>query len=260
MEKGSETIHSIERALDILILLSKEECEMGVLEIAKATGVYQSTIHRTMATLIKKGFVYQNPDNSKYGLSIKLYHIGMVAKHAFSWLDVAKPFMVRLAKECNETVNLSIMDHSEKEKLNCILLYQESVAKRVLGSSQILGESTPCYCSGVGKVLLAFSEEDLTCRIRAQEFAAYTKNTLKDADELMENLARIREQGYALDEEERELGLFCVACPIPDRRGGAVAALSISGLKSRILSAGVENLIESLKKTADEIAASLLGA
>ena len=108
----NELINSIDRALDILLLLQQEEREMGVTQISAALGIYKSTVHRTLATLEGKGFVQQNPDNGKYWLGIRLYSLGMLIRERLPLKNIAYPYAKELSEKFDEVVHLSILDKS----------------------------------------------------------------------------------------------------------------------------------------------------
>lgn len=253
LKDNVEIVNSIDRALELLEVLHSEGHEMGISEIAKAMGEYQSTIYRTLATLEQRGFVYQNNENSKYGLGMKLYAIGIGISNSMPLIKTIIPYTKELSKEFNETINVSVLDKDIKNDFLCTLIHQEAVRGRVLGSSQVIGSSSECYCSAVGKALMAFSRESCDDRLKTMKFQKYTENTITDWKELSDTLKQIRVNGYALDDEEQELGSFCVACPILGKDGEAIAAISVSGPRTRMQNIGIEKIIKILKEKTYEI-------
>ncbi|MDR3552030.1 MAG: IclR family transcriptional regulator [Clostridia bacterium] len=253
MNTSSPSVNSIDRALKVIETLHEADGELGVAEIARAIDEYQSTVFRTLATLEARGFVYQNNQTSKYGLGMKLYTIGMGIKNNSVIVKIIEPFAKELCERFGETVNVSIRDYECKDDYYSLLMHQESKKGQVLGVSQTVGNITLCYYSAVGKALLAYSDDFSTERILRGHFKRFTENSITDPDEILKELYRIRRQGYALDNEEQEIGLFCVACPVFDARQNIKAAISVSGLVTRMKEIGVQTIVESLQEKCHEI-------
>lgn len=253
MGKESDVVRSIDRALEIIEVLHKEGNEMGITDISKKLGVYQSTIYRTLITLQRRGFVYQNNENSKYGLGMKLYAVGVGIGNNMPLIKTIKPYTEQLLKEFKETINVCVLDKNVENDFLCILIHQESVKGRILGSSQVIGSSSECYCSAAGKVLLAFSDEIDDDQFKKIKFKKYTENTITNWKDLQENIKQIRINGYAIDNEEQEEGSYCIACPILGNNGKALATLSVSGPSARLQNMGIEKIVSNLKEKAYEI-------
>ncbi len=253
MQGNTEIINSIDRALDILILLYNEQRELGVTEIGSSLGLYKSTVYRTLATLENKGFVQQNSDNGKYWLGVKLYALGMVVGENMPLKHIIQPYAKSISEKFNEVVNVSMLDINCEKYPRSILILKEESQSQVLKVNPAVGSSSECYCSAVGKCLLAFSSKEIIERYKEAEFSLYTKNTIQSFEQLLVELDDIRIKGYAMDSEEQEIGLTCVASPILDKNGKAIAAISISGPTARIKSRDIEVIIKELKTTSDKI-------
>lgn len=253
---SSGNLQSVERALDIILTLYRKNRPMGINELARMMGVSPSTIHRSVSTLEYKGFLFQNPDNNKYFLSSKLYAIGMVAGNSISWIEEAKPLIKDLSSEFCEKVNLLTFDETNKEELMAVMLYSEDMPIGSFYMTEQIGVSTECYCTASGKVLLAFANPkwDIDSRIRKTKFTRYTKNTITDPDTLFEKLEEIREHGYAEDDEEMVDAMYCISCPILSFEGHALASISLSGPKARIIKLDKEYVLSRLRDTAARIA------
>jgi len=252
METGSEKIGSIDRALDILILLYNENRELGVTEIGSSLGLYKSTVYRTLATLEKRGFVHQNPENGKYWLGMKIYSIGMAVGEKMPLKQLVQPFAKRLSQKFNEVVNVSVLDTTSGKYPRSVLIHKEESTNQVLRINPGVGSTSACYCSAVGKSLLAYSSKEVLDKAKEEEFSVYTPNTVKNWEELMRELEDIRTKGYSID-----IGLTCIAAPILDRNNKAVAALSVSGPTVRMKSLDSEEIIREVKKTVQEISSLL---
>lgn len=252
-EKNGPTVNAVDRALGIIETIYESGGEMGIADIARKTGEYQSTIFRALITLQARGFVYQNSDNSKYGLGMKLFSIGMGVRDGMVIVRVVEPFAKRLCEEIGETINVSVRDNQRTDEYYSLLVHQEVKKGQALGVSQSLGSSTPCYYSAVGKALLAYSDDLKPERVRRGEFLSFTEHSITDPETMLGELETIRRQGYALDNEEQEKGLFCVACPVFDRQNRIKAAVSVSGYVVRIKEIGIDSILQKLHPACREI-------
>ena len=254
VSSNSEVVKSIDRALEIIDILYQERQEMRIAEIAKRLDVYQSTIYRALVTLQHRGFVYQNSENSKYGLGMKLYAIGMTVGKTNAFIEMVKPFVKTLANEFRETINVCVNNPNPANKTdNCLLIHQETVPGRILGSSESLGAISESYCSAAGKLLLAYSPEITDADLKSIDYIKYTKNTISDWEELSFSLNEIKKVGFSVDNEEREEGTFCVGCPLLDKNGAIIATISVSGPSSRIHHIGINNIVKRLKQVIGEV-------
>ncbi len=252
MAKDKETINSIDRALNILLLLYDEQKELGITEIGRRLELYKSTVHRTLTALENKGFIQQNPENGKYWLGMKIYALGMVVGEKMSLKNLLKPYATELSQKFNEAVNVSILDKNSNDYPKTILILKEEGSTRLQVSPSI-GSSSESHCSAVGKCLLAFSPKEVLQNLEDKEFPIYTKNTLGNWESLSQQLEDIRINGYAIDNEELEIGLTCIAAPIFDQDNKAIAAISLSGPTSRINSKDINTIIKEVKMTAYKI-------
>ncbi len=252
LAKDKETINSIDRALNILLLLYDEQKELGITEIGRRLELYKSTVHRTLTALENKGFIQQNPENGKYWLGMKIYALGMVVGEKMSLKNLLKPYATELSQKFNEAVNVSILDKNSNDYPKTILILKEEGSTRLQVSPSI-GSSSESHCSAVGKCLLAFSPKEVLQNLEDKEFPIYTKNTLGNWESLSQQLEDIRINGYAIDNEELEIGLTCIAAPIFDQDNKAIAAISLSGPTSRINSKDINTIIKEVKMTAYKI-------
>lgn len=256
MAGDNELINSIDRALDIMLLLQQEGREMGVTQISAALGIYKSTVHRTLATLEGKGFVQQNPDNGKYWLGIRLYSLGMLIRERLPLKNIAYPYAKELSEKFDEVVHLSILDKSALTYPKHIIIDKIQGRQQVLSLTPPVGSSAPCHSAAVGKCLIAFSPRSYLERFVGNPLPAFTDKTVCDWDKLLAELETIKRRGYAVDDEELELGLTCVAGPILDRHAGIMAALSLSGPTSRVRARFAE-IVEEVIKTTRAISSNL---
>lgn len=250
----NKTVQSVERALNIIEALAEYEVPVHLGDLAEKVKLKPSTVHRLLNTLIIKGFVDQD-ENSRYKLSMKLFHIGQSATYSMNIKKIAAPNMLELLDACNETVNLAVLDHGEVVYIDQL----ESNNIVIVKMFARIGNHGPAYCTGSGKVLLAdLSKEELQRYISRTTFEKFTGDTITDPAMLIKELARVRIEGYALDLGERDEGVRCVAVPIKDHEGKVVAALSVSGPSMRMTASYINNeLITIVKSLAAKISAKL---
>jgi len=253
----SETIVSVERALDVLLTLYNNGKEMGISEISRELDLHKSSVHRTLVTLEKKNFVYQNLENEKYWLSIKIYAMGLLVGEKISLVDVIRPYSKELFNEFQEVVNVSILDKDMSDGYKSMIILKESDERKVLSVNPNIGSSTDACASSVGKCLLAFSKDIDYKKILEKPLIRYTENTITNYNDLFDELQKIRENGYALDNEEQELGLTCIGAPIIDKNGHSVAAISISGPSARMKTGDFNTKIRKVTDIAKKISLSL---
>jgi IclR family transcriptional regulator, acetate operon repressor len=249
----SSGVQSLERALDILEVLSKAEREMGVTEIGPAVGLANGTTHRLLATLTRRGYARQVPDTRKYTLGPRSI---MLASSAGERLGpLARPFLKELMEVSQESSNLAAL---EKDSV----VYVEQVpAPRIVRMFTEPGNRVPPHSSGTGKVLLAYQPpEAIEVVIRQNGLPRFTEHTITDPERLRDELERIREQGYAVDFEEMEEGVRCLAAPVFGPDGRILAAMSVSGPASRLQQSRLEELIPRIREIAERFSHSLNGS
>lgn len=253
MEK--EIISSIDRALEILMLLYQEEKELGVTEIAKGLKLHKSTVHRTLITLENRGFVQKNEHNEKYWLGVKLYALGMMVGDKLPLTQIIKPFAEKLSDKFGQTVNVSVLDYKNSDYPKTILVLKEEPEGEMKVNPK-LGSSSESHYSAVGKCLLAYVDKEVLDRFKGKDLPVYTSNTISSWEELQTALSMVRMNGYAIDDEEVEVGFTCVASPIIDSNGEAIAAISISG-KTELIKSNFELIVREVKSTASQISSLL---
>jgi DNA-binding IclR family transcriptional regulator len=232
-------IQSIERAVSILNAFSAEAPELGVTELAERLSLHKSTVHRFLVNLEAAGLVERNTRSGRYRLGLRIFELGGLVLQQMNLWDEALPFLEGLVRDSGETGHLAVLDGGEA-------IYIEKVeARRALRIPSAMGRGYPAHATNLGKVLLAhLPREELRAVVAEHGLPAYTPHTITDADRLDAELARIRTQGYAVDNEEYDEGLRCIGAPIQDHTGQVVAALGIGGPVTRVTPARVGELAE----------------
>jgi DNA-binding IclR family transcriptional regulator len=245
------TAPAVEAALSILETLGAVH-GMGVTELAKKLGLGKSSVYRLLTTLARRGYVEKSPQSDRYQLTYRLFAVGSAAADRFGLREAAHPVMERLAAETGETVNLGVLDGRRVVNLHKV------ESPHLLRMHLEVGAGVPAHATALGKVLFAFLDRrEVTHRLRGRRLERLTPRTMGDRATLSAALDRIRELGFAMDDEECSLGLRCVAAPIRDQRGTVVAALSISGPSQRLPHTALPGLAGMVRAAAREVSRRL---
>lgn len=228
-DPGRYRIQAIERACSILGAFTADRPELGVTELSEALGLHKSTVHRFLVNLERGGLVERLPRSGRYRLGLRLFELGSLVVQQMNLWDEALPFLEALVRDSGETGHLAVLDGGEA-------IYVERVeTRRALRIPSAMGRGYPVHATSLGKVLLAHQPEERVKEILAERgMPAFTKRTIVDPDVLALELAAIRNQGYAIDDEEYDEGLRCIGSPIMDHTGTVVAALGIGGPVTRV--------------------------
>ena len=216
-------LQTIQKAGELLALYDREHAEWGVREVAAKLKVAKSSAHDLMSSLAKLGFLNKTEDN-RYRLGWRLVTLSETLLATTELRKEARPVMEDLAAQYQETIHLAVLDDTQAVYVDKL---EGRQAVRVELTS--LGARLYAHCSALGKVLLAYSDEDEVKRIiQTAGLPRFTANTITDQEELLQNLAKIRKQGFAYDLEEILPDLCCVAAPIYEYSGNVIAAISMS--------------------------------
>ena len=208
--------------------------EVGVTELAIKTKTNKTTVYRLLSTFEKLGYL-RKTENQKYFLTLKLFELGTKVLENISIVEIAKPILKKMSDITNETIHLAALDNDE------VVYLDKFDSTHTLRMYSRIGRRVPTYCTALGKVFLAWGPESLIKRV-AKDLRPYTKNTITDLSQLKEQLSKIRKEGYAIDNEEYEYGVKCIAAPIRNVNGEVVAAISISGPSVRLTAEKIQEL------------------
>lgn len=242
----------MDRAIDVLECIAAQNGVLTVDQIVAATRLPKTTAFRLLATLASRRLIERDEQTQAYRLGGLALVIGARAMGDLDLRRAARPHLEQLVAETGETVHLSLLS---EDKALCI---DKLDASRSMRMASFIGFLDPLHCSGVGKALLAFQDEpvrnDLLARLR---FEPHTPHTITDRPGLVAQIEAIRARGYAIDDEEIEEGLRCVAAPIRDHSGKVVAAVSISGPTTRVTRAAVTGIADTVTRCAAAISREL---
>lgn len=245
-------VQSVARSLALLEAVASES-EVGLVELAQRTGLQPSTAHRLLSTLIECGYVVQNARTSRYRLGHKVVELTGSAEQRLRRLRaVVRPHLETLRDLTDETTNLVVLD-----RFNAIYVDQCESSRAVRMFAEI-GRTVPAHASASGKAMLAFSTDGVVERLCARaSLEALTSQTLTDPERLRLELARVRARGYAVDNEEFEEGVVCVAAPIFTSGGAVLAAVSVSGPAGRMHRRDLAGLGEAVAESMLSVSAEL---
>lgn len=223
MENTNCSIQSLQRAFNILEFLSTYPYGAALTEISVASGLSKSTTHRFLTSLADLGYVVKN-SSDKYQLTLRMFEIGGRSVHALDIVATARPILDRMAEATKETVHLVTRDGNQ-----VVYIYKRRLSSFSSNMGSLVGNCAPIYCTGVGKAIFAYLPEEERREIWAScDLQRFTPNTITDFQAMEEELQRVRERGYAFDNEEHELGIYCIAIPIFDHTCYPKYAISIS--------------------------------
>lgn len=220
-------VKSLAKAMKVLECFTVQEPELGISDIARKLELQKSTVHNILSTFERMGYVAKNAQTEKYSLGLKMLSFGYVINSHMDLRRLFTPCMHQIATEVNEVCYLGIPYGSD-------VLYLEAVYPQYNSSTRsISGETAPMYCTGLGKVMLAYMPEKDREAILLQPRIKYTDYTITDINVLRDNLEEIRTNGFSTDNMEHEYGIRCVAVPVFGADGRLVASISVSGPSPR---------------------------
>ena len=245
------SVQSVDRVLDIIEVLSTEHDGIGVTAIANRVGLHKSTAHRLLTTLLSRGYVAKT-DEGNYKIGLKLIEAVSCYINSLELQTEARPYLVQMTGELGLTSHLGVLDKDQ-----VVYIEKMDVVSSVKMYSQI-GLRMHAYCSSLGKCLLSnYSKEELNLILKDCSFIRFTGNTIGSLEALHKEMARVRKQGWAIDNEEFELGHRCIGAPIYDYKGDIIAAVSASGPKNLLNDDRIQPVAQYVKKVAMELSRSM---
>ncbi|EOI2494097.1 MULTISPECIES: DNA-binding transcriptional repressor XynR [Enterobacter] len=245
-------IQSVERAMQILDLFNEQATELKITDISKLMGLSKSTLHSLLKTLQLHGYIDQNPENGKYRLGMKLVERGHFVVGSIDIRQKAKGWLTELSRRTGQTTHLGILDGREG-------VYIEKIEGKLAAIAYSrIGRRLPVHATAIGKVLIAWLDEaELNALLEGYQYTTFTPSTLATREALLDALKKTREHGYALDSEENEQGVRCVAVPVWNHESRVIAALSLSTLTSRVDDAELANFREQLQQAGLQLSRAL---
>jgi len=241
-------IQSVQRSLKILDLFDEQTIELKITDISERMGLHKSTVHSLLKTLQESNYIEQNPENGKYRLGMKLVERGNLVISTMDIRKVAKKYLLEIANKTGQTSHIGILDgnagmYIDKEEGELAIIRYSRIGRRI-----------PLHSTAIGKVLLAYQKpEKIHQLLEGYEYSLLTDHTLQNKEELLGELEKVRQQEYAVDNQENEQGVRCIAVPIKNEQSQVLAALSLSTLISRVNDEQLQEYIQLLKQLGQEL-------
>lgn len=224
MEKGHSPVQSIDRLFDIVEALSNAPRGMALSDLSAAVGLHTSTTHRLLAALVARGYVQKDIESGKYRLTMRLFEVGSRAVGGMNIVSLARPYLEHLAATTHEAIHLVVRDGDE-----VVYLYKENMGDSTVRMASFVGLRNPMYCTAVGKSILScLPEAEVAAIWQRTVITRFTPHTIVDYADLIAELVKARQNGWAADREEHELGVSCIAAPLLDFHGAPLGAISVS--------------------------------
>ena len=242
-------VQSIDRIFLIIELLSMHPRGISLTEICTATSLPKGTVSRMLSALISHGYAVQEIDTKRYRLTMRMFEIGSRVTGSANILSVARPYLESLSNVSGEAVHLVSRVNDE-----VVYLYKEEASNSIVRMSSFVGLRNPMYCTGVGKSILAFlPDNEIRSIWQRTTPVRFTPKTITTLSGLEKEIQRIRQRGYAIDDEEHEAGVRCIAAPILNFSGNPVAAISLSAPAIRLNDAEIEKYAPMVMEAASNI-------
>jgi len=246
------SVPSIERALSVLECLAQAKRGFSLSEIGRTLRIPKSSAHLILSTLERRGFLQKNAKTGRYCFGLQLVSLSRSALENLDMRDEAKPFLCSLMQESGLTVHMAVLERDEA------VIIEKVEAPGLVRLASWIGRRLDVNCTGVGKVLLAFLPDDeLDYLLKTKEFARHNSRTIISKSALRRELKRIKQAGYSFDNQEDEPGVCCIGAPVFDQNGKAVAAISVAGIASQIVTDRVPILARLVTRVAGSISARL---
>jgi DNA-binding IclR family transcriptional regulator len=239
------------RAIALLKSFTDEQPQLGLAELARTVGLNKTTTYRLLTALESQGLIARNPANDAYRLGPEVIALGGRALRASDLRSISRTELETLARVTSETATLEILVGAE------VLVLDEVSGAHLVSATQYIGARWPAYATSTGKALLAFLPETELKSALPQSLAQVTAQTLTAPEALGQELAQIRQQGYATAIEELEVGFSAIGAPIYNHDGQVIAALGINGPTARLTSERLQDIASLVIEAAERVSAQL---
>lgn len=246
--RNRNSVQSVDKVFAILETLANNDGRLKLTQLSGILKMPTSTVHRFLSSLLALGYVNQDPATGEYLLGVRFLFLAGVVENQLDLRKIAYPILEVLRDETGETANVVVLNSGEA-------LYVEKVeSKASVRVFSLIGRRAPVHATGAGKVLLSdWPWEDAAALLAKKGMAKITEHTITDLDRFGEELDKVRSSGYALDWEECETGVRCVAAPVKNHVGKIVASLSLSGPVNRVTEKRIPGLIKAVVSQAHQL-------
>ncbi len=251
-QRARGTLRSVEKVLRVLDSFSVDTPQLSIGELVEMLAMPKVSVYRFLRVLMNRGFVTQNQQTKKYRLGLKMFELGSIVLKEFVLREAAFPLIVDLSRRSGETVHLGVLDNHQ------VVSIEGVESDQSLRISLPVGKRVYLHSTGIGKAILAFlPDTEIKRIIEDKGLPKFTPNTIIYPDQLMNEVLLIRRRGYAIDDEENEPEIRCVAAPVFDSEKRVLASISISGPSVRIQRANIPELSTMVIETSRKISKAL---
>ncbi|WP_382397832.1 IclR family transcriptional regulator [Lentibacillus salinarum] len=244
------TLKTLSNAIDVLSLFEREH-SLTIKEIQQETHMNRTNLYRILYTLRSRGVLEVDPQTGEYRLGMKIIHLSSLLLQRLDVKTIAHPYLCELRDKIYETIHLVVLSN------NLAAFVDKVVANEDINMGSYIGWTAPLYSTASGKLLLSSKEDEhINSYINKTDFKKFTDCTLIKKEVFIQDIAKIRKQGYSIDAEEMVEGLTCFAAPIKNHREEVIAAVSISGPTTRMLK-NKEKILKELLNNANNITESV---
>lgn len=249
--KTRTRLSSVATSIRLLKAFSEKDVEIGISALSKRLDVSKSTVHRLATTLVSEGLLEQNPETERYRLGLALFALGALVRRRMDISTEAKPLLLELRRLTNENVHLAILDAAQ------VMYINELESGQAIRLRPHLGLSKPAFCTAEGMAILAFCSPERVEAALSGDLRARTPRTVTDRLEIRYRLQRVAARGYAIEDEESEIGMRCVAAPVRGADGKVVAAVGVAGPSQRLSRTAIAAYAPRVISTAEAISQRL---
>lgn len=251
--KPVSNVKALERALTLLRTVADAD-SVSLTDLSQRVGMPASTAHRLLVTLQNFGYLEFNEATQQWSIGVEAFRIGGSFSRRIKVVEVGRPMLRALMEQTGETANLAVADDGD------VVFVSQVETHEPIRAFHRPGTRAHMHASGIGKALLAhLNSEELQKWMRRKGLVSYTANTITDPDQLHREMQMIRERGWAIDSEERTLGMRCVAAPIYNEFGEAIAGISVSGPTVRLPDSAMTEYGVLVRRAAEDITRSIGG-
>jgi DNA-binding IclR family transcriptional regulator len=245
-------VQSLDRALDILEALAGAGRGIGIVDLSARVGLHASTVHRLLATLVVRGYARQSPRSQRYSLGTRVLQLGRSFHDRSDLRQEAHRYLQLLMDNSGETANLVMRDGDE------VVYIDQVQSPHLVRMFAEIGRRVPLHTTAGGKAIVAFADHDEVRRLVTEKgLPGKTSHTITAQEKLELALAEVRRCGFAIDDEEQEEGVRCVAGPVRDQTGEVIAALSLSGPITRMTKSRIADLGPLVVSVCGDLSAAL---
>ncbi len=242
------TLQTVDRALTLLELLARHRDGLRPVDLTVLMGLNKVTVHRLLSTLAQRGFIERDSSGHRWLLGLKMIELSSLRLNSLELKTEAQPILRRLIEQTGQAAHLAIRDRTE------IVYIEKMETVHSMRMYSQIGKRSPAFSTALGKVLLAaLPDEDLAAMLDRAELKPLTAGTITDTVTLARDIRQTRQRGYALDREENEPGICCLAAPVYDYRGQMIAAISTAGDRRDYLDDPGHPMIGQVKEAARQI-------